>query len=276
MERINAVDTETGDVIEYIRLDYGDRVITKKQQEAYNYMVKSKNNSNFVFAIFERCEPYMNKDGFRPQDVTRLIMLSTYTNYNGRLMYTQRTLMDKSIMKEVLREKSNERFNKFYSLLIDLDILIRKNDGLYMSNKYFFKGESGGRTDISRMFIKEIRDLFNTVSVTDLKRLGYIYRLLPFLSKEYNIICKNPEEIILDNIIPIPKHELTDILGIDRTTLFRTLKSISQIRVNGEYLFGWFTIGDGIDIKLIINPKIVYAGKQDGESINLIKSLFKV
>lgn len=280
---VELADVNSGEVKLYHEVREGDKVITREQQDGYEYLKAKITDKNFIFAIYERCESYMGDIELKPQDITRIVMLATYCNYQGRIMATQRTPMSKKVMKEILRESNQARFNTFYNKIIENGIVRYDNDEqvYYMPKSYFNKGQTKIKDfGATRLFIDEIQYLFNSVKVTDFKRLGYVFKLLPYISKDYNIVCENPIEECIGLVQPLNATEVSKVLGIGKDTLSKALKELGKIKINNEYLIGWFSVGSKEQIKLIVNPNVLYSGQDNNKKelpeLRTICSLFKI
>ena len=282
MIRKKMADIETGEIIEVAIPEEGDRIVTKKQQQSYEKnrsIIKDK--PDFIFAIYKRCEEYMKDVNLKPQDITRLIVLSTYCSYDGSIKLTQRTHMTKKEMQNILRESNSTRFGEYLKMLEDNSI-INEIDGIYyMSDNFFNKRETDiDKNGATRLFCEEIRELFRSVKTTDIKRLGYLFKLLPYVSREFNVVCFNPLEENIELVEPMNGTEISKVLNIDKAVLSRTLKTLGKIEIENNNVIGWFTFGGTEQIKLYINPNIYYAGKDifrddENDMMKAIRSLFK-
>ena len=59
--------------------------------------------------------------------------------------------------------------------------------------------------------------------------LGYIFKLIPYVNCEYNIICHNPLEKDLDLIEPMTVGEFCEAIGYDKTNASRLIKIYNEI-----------------------------------------------
>jgi hypothetical protein len=277
----NVVDLETGEVIENAKIaEAGDKIITEGQSNAFKKISKEKksrsNQPNFVFAIYKSCEPYLENEKLKPQDVSRLIMLATYTRYDGRLMKTEQTSMSKKDMQKIVRIKKISAFNDFHNKLIHLGILVNEPDVYFMNSNYFFKGEMKSGISTKKLYCNEIRYIFNSALTSTIKRLGYVFMLLPYVNYEHNIVCHNPTERDIANIKPMSLGYLADLLKMTDVGFSKFLTNIKNVELkNKTYLTFVGTCTDKRSSKIIINPDVMYAGKLSHEGLSTLKGLFK-
>jgi hypothetical protein len=213
-------------------------------------------------------------------DISRLIYLATYVNYDNTLMKTERTVMYKNDIKALVRCSNNKAFEAFYENMINNKFIMQQKDLSFKFNyKYFVKGKISIHKDYSysRLFIEDIRHLFETVSARDIKKLGYLYQLLPYVSYEYNIICHNPIEKNIDLIKPMGLIDVATILGMTEQGFRKTLSSFGDIKTkkNESVLFYGTSGKESEKYRFIINPSILYRGLMNSDEIKAIKVLFK-
>lgn len=280
-QNILYVDELTGEIVG--RKDDVRYVVTNKQHEAIEAKrAKERNKTdNFIFAIFKQCEPLMEQHELEPSDISRIILLATYVNYNGMLMMTERKPMTKTDIKKITRCTNDATFYSFFNNVIKADLLKQIGDKTFTINdKFFTKGELGktviGNQVACRLFIPEIQSIFERVKARDIKKLGYLFQLLPHVSYEYNMICWNPTERVIDYIDPMTIGQVADILELSEKGFELMFDSLKQIMTkDNQPIIGQFkTRKDNRENKVIINPKILYRGDINGEEIRIIGSFF--
>lgn len=96
--------------------------------------------------------------------------------------------------------------------------------------------------------------------------------LLPYINREYNILCFNYLETDLDLIQPMTFGELCDCIGYDPSNRHRLLKEygkvIFTINNHDETLIRIVTTDrDNLDSgQIIVNPRIIYGGSDPSKT----------
>ena len=272
-------DLETGEVL---NLYEGDKwkITTEEQRNAIQKSIKTKelnedmkiwNNElgGFVFVLFKYCDKLLEQHNeIIPEDITKLFYLATYVDYEGYLIYED-TYMNRKIMMNVLGMTRNP-FDKFYNKLIKLEIFIEDNKKILINKNYFIKGEIDKKIqktyNYTRTYINTIKYLYENVSKKQHKRLGMYFKLIPYIHRQQNILCNNPDDnynkLKLMNV-----RDLKNILGYHRSSIKSFIKELLSIRLsNGDSILGFFrTEYDEGESFIIINPRVYYGGNFDIE-----------
>lgn len=262
------------------------REIFKKQQiqqGADNVLKKKKLNrsteENFLFMFYELNVDLLKYYKLNGSNITRLIYLATYLSYTNILMLNEQTPMTKKDMQDKLKLSKNA-FYDFYNQVIDCKILIEEDGSYSFNRKYFIKGnltEMEKESYYARAYINTIRYLYENTKPKSHKSLSVLFRAIPYLSVEYNIICQNPTETALNLIRPMSLKELGEKLGyseIRTKELKREFKNI--ITTDGYYILHFVTNGsDNRKDSMFINPDVVYGGHHFKE-VDILRTLCKV
>jgi hypothetical protein len=269
------INPDTG---EYIRLEDGDRlkIIKKSQIEAIeknkktsqlNKEMKEWNNElgGFIFVLFKYCDNILiQHKEILIEDITKLFYLATYVNNNGYLVYNNKYMRKDDI--QILLNMCIEKFSIFFKKMINLNIFIQDNQNNIIINKeYFTKGSIDKDIkkyyDYTRMYIKTIRYLFENVSIRDHRRLGNYFKIIPYIHRQQNVLCRNPESKIED-IQLMTLYDLKDVIGYSKNGIKGFIKEMLSIKLeNGESIIGFFvTDPDFWKSVVIVNPKVFYGG----------------
>jgi hypothetical protein len=275
------VDIDTGEIVtvsHVVEINEGDilRIVSAKQQAAIkkntkenelNKDLQSWNNElgGFVFVLFKYCNSMMQQhEDLIPEDITKLFYLATFVDYSGVLIYDNRP-MDRDIMQSKL-DMSREKFTNFFNKLKNLKILSQDEDKNIVINKsYFFKGdidkEIKKNMDYTRVYIKTIRYLYENVPQRKQGRLGNYFKLIPYIHRQRNVLCKNPDEL-KEKVNLLHVRELQEILGYTRDSVRSFIREMLSVRLeNGEAILGFFrTEYDEGKSYVIVNPKVFYGG----------------
>ena len=253
------VDSDTGEVLR--EMEYGDHIRTKTQDEHFQNEKHRRNlkneYGNFVFLVFQYGEELLPI--IKEANLTRLIYLATYCNYENELKIGYKS-MNKKMMKKIMKLSENV-FYGFVSEITNANILLEKDGKLFLNEKVFFKGnvpkEIGA--NFTRINIDGVRTLYETAdSASYHKFLSYAFKLIPYTNKEWNIICFNPDEYDKNKIIPCSKKDILDLLGIKnhRDAVFTKMKSY---KFHGKNLF---SVLINNETTIFINPRVFYGGSR--------------
>ena len=200
-----------------------------------------------------------------PATVTKLIYLNTYLSYSDNLLkLTQRTPMKYEDLPGVLKisEKSVQRFwNE-----VSPKYIVRTDEGLMFTNlSIFIRGQTNRSKYYQKIYNDGIRLLYDNTPISKHKNLGYLFKMIPLINIEYNILCENPDEDILEKVKPITLSDFCKIIGYNETQLSRLVNTYNKIKfnVNGKMERFCAFVYDGLDrtnANIIINPRILYSG----------------
>lgn len=279
------VDGSTGEYtngIHYL-LPEGTTIITprhKEMQRAYRQGEEEKRKArhakeNFFFVLRNT-----GFDTIQPAMAARLIYLSTYMSYdNNALMMGHRHMTKKDLPKVLgIAERTAALFWKAVS-----PGFISENDRghLCMDSNLFLRGNLPKKKHETylRVFNKGVKQLYKAANGKHLKQIGYLFLMLPYISVEFNVLCRNPYETDLDAVELLSISEFCESIGYDLNNMNR-LKAIYnsiQFQVgNHEELFCKL-IYDGVnerDAIICINPSILYCGSNKGK-VEITKLYFK-
>lgn len=262
-----AISRSTGETIPAVTVlqPAGTWNNTPAQQERYKQRLYRKQNP----FIFVREQDF---DDISPESLARLIFLNTFANYNdNKLMVSERAPMLKKDLPKILNV-SPATASRFWRE-VSPGYLQEDAEGLILTDRaIFYKGDLRNADHNSlyrRLYIKGVRTLYCSISDTKyVKHLGYIFRLLPFINLEYNILCYNPAETNIEDVQPIALSEFCRMIGYNYQNIDKLLRIYRRIRFevpgkpNKTERFISF-VSDGISRGkscIIVNPRILYNG----------------
>lgn len=271
-----AVQRSTGEVTEtvWMCVPIGSRIYTPESLASRNDYLNQKENNDLRRASNKDLGKFFfvsHDEDFKdllPQTVTRLIFLNTFINYeNNKLMLTERTPMQRKDLSKVLGV-SKAVITGFWKE-VSPKYIQEEDDGLIFTNTDIFirrrLNQRGKYHPYQKFYINGIRTLYRATDVTNHKHLGYVFKMLPFVNLEFNVLCKNPMEKDLSQIEFLSLAEFCTAIDYDISQLNRLLNIYKAIKfnVNGaQEKFCAFTY-DGIDRKsarIFVNPHILYNG----------------
>ena len=278
-------DIDTGEVIDeskiysYQTLDNRQKQLkylkSKRECEEQSQQIneKFKEYGSFVWNVYNISQ--QNFVNLKASNITRLMFLSTYLNYNGYLMFNQHTVMNKKNMNQLLGLSERE-FQYFFKDITKNNILKVKDDRLYINQDIFGKGNLSKskitkfiQQDkfITRLYIDGVRKLYITSTPHSHKTLSYIFRILPYVNRQYNIVCFNPLEENLDNIQCMSLGEFCNSINYNSHNIRQLQKNLFEptFNIHGKITNAICCVSKGLnnsDCRIFINPRVYYAGDQ--------------
>jgi len=242
-----------------------------KEQQSSILHEKYKKYGTFIWNIYNLTQ--QTELPLKASNITRIMFLSTYINYNGTLMFTQRESMNKKDMQKILK-LSNGEFCYFYNEMIKNKIFIIKDDKYYLNYNLFKKGSISKskimnliQQDkyITRLYVDGVRTLYNKSTSRSHKTLSYLFQIMPYVNRQYNIVCKNPLEDNLDDIQCMSLGEFCDVINYNKHNVrqLRRMLFDPKFEFKNKITSAIRLVSDDSNTlhdKIFINPCIYYAG----------------
>jgi len=198
--------------------------------------------------------------GIKPDELTKLIFISTYMDYENKLMFNKKIPMTKKNMNDLLN-LSTGNYYEFYNTMINSKLFVYKKGYIYLNNNIFAKGDIK-QTDIKtnkiRLYAEGIRSIYKQAKPAEHKSLSYIFQAIPFINIDYNTICHNPLQCDIGKIKPMLITDFSKIISYDTSQTCRLKTILKKIRLNGKIVFSFIVNDNGTF--MYINPKVYYAG----------------
>lgn len=233
----------------------------KRKQQRELRKTRNLPLGNFFFVVSDA-----DFSDIMPEVIAKLVYLSTYMDYNNQLMLTQRTPMKYNDLSVVLGV-SNATVWRFWNAVSPKYIYKDKEGGLYVNGKIFKRGKMQTKEYVmwQQCYINGIRTLYKALDMRNHKHFGYLFKLLPYVNVEHNILCWNPWEEDLDKIKPMTLFEFCEEIGYDYSHLDELLSIYRSMRfeVNGKHERFFAIVYDGryrINARMFVNPRIMYNG----------------
>lgn len=219
------------------------------------------NQGGYTHAIYQYGTEYLGE--ISNLNLIRLCILATYSSSSGKCYDKNRNEVKRkslSTIWDVHRSKIGETYNS----LINTGCISISDTGQIIVNTNIFKyGKMEGlkmeNQTYTRIFNEKLLGLYHNTPKKSRKQIGMMVRVLPHINYRYNILCKNPDTHIKEEIQPLNWMEICDILGQDADdTVTRTKNTLMKLKIDSFSVFGQFSTGDGYH--LVINPKVYYGG----------------
>lgn len=116
--------------------------------------------------------------------------------------------------------------------------------------------------DIIRLAVNGVRALYENVdSVRAHKNLSYLFKIIPFVNKEWNIVCKNPKEREREFIDYMTISEFCEVIGYSKSNARKLINTLSSITFNRQPALIYVTMDFNINkSKITMNPNLYWAG----------------
>lgn len=269
-ERRFEVDEVTGEVKEFVEVREGDVLRTQKQNEYHIKQARRYDDkTEFVWVKF----PYNKQfySSLQPSNITRLMYFATFCNSEGYVMRN-------NDVKGMLNINANQ-LKSFRDELLEREIINVQKTRIYLNQELFGKGEvDKPLLDYTRLFTSATRSLYEGChSTTTHKYLSYIFKMIPYVNRQTNILCCNQQEQVIESIALMPFVEFYENQGNDKTHASRLKKALQEFRIDGELVVGFFNTLDELTPSgkyVVVNPKLFYGGDRTQEPYSMIRNLF--
>lgn len=300
-----AFDATTGEILEERRLKSNEhlKVVKKltREQHAHNMNKRqmeslSRALGGFVWVFYSNNELLFTSEELSKANVTRLMMLATYMNYDNALVHDIPTMggskftnaieyMTKKDIQQVLNLKDT-MFKKFFKEVTEIGILIQRDGHYCLSSNYFHRGEVNSKREnihcgYTRMFIHTVRQIYSGMKTTKHNLLSYVFQLIPCVHYSTNFICKD----VASSYNTIEYMNIEDIckylgLSTDKKNMNKFKKELMSIHIdcNGQmaHLINEVIYNNSTTSKqrFVFNPCVVTSISQREEINNIMQSLF--
>ena len=216
------LNPSTGEITEFQTMDVpvGSTIVSEKQREAQRkYFDEQQRRAAQAEALkglgkFCFVSSSYAIDDISPASAARLIFLGTYVPRGGGILMNtkHKPLFEKDLPSVMgLSRQTVSAFlqeSKKY-------ITVKEDGTLFLDDEIFVHGtiKEKRTKDFQRIYIENVRKLYHSVKIHEHRYLGYIFRTLPYLNTEYNALCWNPEETVLDRVTWITAKEFCDLCG---------------------------------------------------------------
>ena len=284
-EDYEVLDTKTGEIItdkvnEQLKREEERRKKANeyfREQEAKRALHKgsslnkhSDDLGGFVWANFTPLVAFKEQyPGLIESHYARLMYMSTFLKHDSEQLKTDN---NRPIKKKEIRGMlglTETPAKKFIKEVTAHGLLSFDDENNVYIHKIFTKGRNTSRGySRTRMYIQTVRKLYELVDGRNVKKLGVIFSVIPFIDFRLNILAHNADEGVKDSseLIIMTMADLAKELGFsDARRLKETLHSF---KIDDQRIVHTAKDTKGKSI-IIVNPKFVYAGNhEDFEKLN--------
>lgn len=272
------------------KLSEKQKIFLNNKSELQKYSDKL---GGYINMCYVRNELLFNELNIDRANISRLIYLSTYIDYNNRnenllVKHTQYQVIEPLTRADIKSKLglSDTVFKSFMSDMKKSNLLFEVDKKFYISNDYFNKGKIKDSQfkskEYTRIYIDTTRLLYENCTNRQHKQLSYIYQLVPFMNYELNIICSNPSETDFYELDKLSLVRICELLGVSTKSeamrKFRDeiLKFYITVDKKKYFILSYAKIRNGYGIKdyFLINPQVVWGGKDLDQVKNTIQVCF--
>jgi hypothetical protein len=230
------------------------------QREARLRYAKQKGEGrkeSFFFSVIERMHYVAN--ALTPAQCGYLLVLTSHVNFDGLLVRSEKdsTPLTPTEMQKALNLTKSKRstFTDFLDACLNHGIIKRNEDGYYIEKGFHFRGRTEGER-VVRTYITQLREMYKEVSAHD---VGLLYRIIPFIHVDSNILCENPNEKDARSVVKFNRKSLAEAIGVTPQVISR---ATSRMIYDGKSVFAKVTTAtDGTFYML--NPSIFRRSDRD-------------
>lgn len=179
-----------------------------------------------------------------------LLVLSSYIDFDGLIIRSEndKTPMSTKDMQRALNIKQSS-FYDFLDACLSHGIITEDGKGrFYVTRQFHFRGKSNGDR-VVKTIIAKLREMFAEVSAND---IGLLYRLIPYIHVDSNILCANPEEKSPKHVRKLNRKQLAEVAGVSPALISR---ATGRMVYRGSSVFAKITTAtDGT--YYMLNPEI--------------------
>ena len=281
--------------IEIGYLDENGQPIPEDEQKKRNQKHYSDNaairteGKDFVFVMTNPDNKFAKELKF--ETLTRLLMLSTYLSFAESSSpsmlilgnkFGQKRPMKKSDIQSVLGLSKSTFYDFMKEVSPDIDdngsivntpYLFNVDGVYYMNNEYFLRSylPKGSHHYINKIFVTPVRRLYQIAKISQHRKLGMIFALLPYINREWNIVCWNTLEDDLAYIEAMSTKDICEVLGLSRKHANRTIDGMIRevmrisLKIDGVKQYFCALVETDERKQMIINPNFIYIGKRVNE-----------
>lgn len=253
-ESFEIIIAETGEIknIVSFRTTEQEKGFEKKQiRDETIRDLESMTGRNFSFFNVDEVAKYSNCLNDKHLSVFgAVLVLSTYIPMDKSGKLPQTSIMEIANVLGISYRNAGE----IIITMEEMNLLYRTNGGFYLNTDIINRGAKDTHTATVKAFHKATRALIGTMR---LQHIGFLFLVLPYISFDHNIICKNPNSNSLEDIQGMSLSELGNAVGLNKLTVNRKVKSMT-FEYEGYKMsaFAFFTNPVSGKKLIIVNPAL--------------------
>lgn len=206
------------------------------------------------------------------RELNRFVMMSSMCSYDN-ILQTNRMTVPAPQLATVLGV-SNQTARSVLQKLIDEHMCWQNDDGsIGLNPSIAYRGTLDSKAAAAmreteniyytRMYLGAVKELYKAYG--GLSALGRLFRLIPYLHRSFNCLCRDIDETDYRKIRPLNRKALSKILGVPEARIKGILDEMAQLRftspLSGELVqaFRWEQHPTSRSVLFYINPFLVHA-----------------
>ena len=223
-----------------------------------------------------KVDAWRKLEGISSVTVGYALMLSTYMHYDNVLYLKENDRIPASNEELcILLGKSQRTVTRELVKLISCGLVKdtevehrgKKYPAFEMSKEFFYRGSHkwNGKARTAKTFISTMRQVYQENGAST---LAFVAKLIPFVDKHSNIICKNPDrDVKYHECITLRVCDIAIIVGINEK---RAANLLRTTKFDGYHAFSRTRIGNSVLFKM--NPDLVT--RQEGMTAEAVRAEF--
>lgn len=267
----------------YIEWRKGDKLTNKEQQEGFKkhntkkkvYSKIQEEYGDFYFKQRKSIKGFeVNTD--ENSDLARLLYALTYMDYDRILKTENGAYIDKSVLFKIIGV-DRKIFNKWFNKMVEENIFMYLDETyIAVMDEEYIKGTLPQikNSHYTKLFNNTIREIYETNKGKNMNAMGLIFKMIPFIHKDTNMVCVNPKVLDESKIKYVNTVQIANELGYG-DNISRMTKMFSKFTLSdGLPIMLFISNGDRTKDKIMMNPSIMYGGKLENlpKTYNLFKS----
>lgn len=143
---------------------------------------------------------------------------------------------------------------EFLEFAEENNYITQTKDGLLEFNHDIFKVPTEEDTDMgtyTALNRQRLCDLYHSTPHLNHPRVGFIYKLIPYINREWNVVCHNPDEKDRKAVQPMSCDEIGEVLGHPLIMI----QDYWPVKLRDDYLY--------------YDPEFIYGGSRKDDAIKL-------
>lgn len=211
----------------------------------------------FVFNVMDKM-PYVG-DVLTSAQCGYLLVLSTYLNYDGLIVTSERdgeAMSRKDMLAALgLRESQRSTLSEFITTCMNYGIMCETAEGLTISDAIHTRGKVDN-PNVVRSYVTRLREMARTNKP---EHVGFLYKLIPHIHKHSNILCENPNEDIPSKRGKLNRKQIAEATGVSTGYVTRLTSTMTY---NGRSVFAKVTTATEGTFYML-NPQIFRRADRD-------------
>lgn len=224
---------------------------------------ESKFEEDFIWMYFKQQQRLFPE--LSPQDITKLIYLSTYCSYNTNILVESGTPIKKKNLTNIMMLEKSQYFD-WINKMQRYNYLEFKEDIICLNNTLFSKGKLKTPTDSLsiRIFVYMVQKLYKNITPKDHIKMGHAIHLIPFMNLHFNVLSSTPYETDISKVKLLRISDYTDALGCTPKQCKRILNELVTFRWGKERRTVVTLLAEGtLEVKkmvMILDSELFFGG----------------